>query len=82
LKVKQISRQFNQLWQADVVTATDYYPYASLYDCLSTTVESIPGRGFTGGSEYPELLSESSRQYTRQTVMYRALREVELLPGF
>jgi len=49
-----------------VVTATCYYPGAYPDDSWAC----------------PDYLGVSSRPYTRQPGVYRALREVELLPGF
>jgi len=42
----------------------------------------VPGRGFVGGSNYPDLLSVTNRGFSQQPLTYKATKEIELLPGF
>jgi hypothetical protein len=84
LPVKAIASNDINFWQADVVTATDYYPFGMPMpgrNGLAYQSTWIPGQGFVPGNAYSEYLSVGTR-YAPMPNAYRATREVQLMPGF
>ena len=72
-------------FMADVVTATDYYTFGMAMpgrNGLAYQSTWVPGRGFVAGNSYPDYLAISSRPYAPTPNIYRAGKEIELLPGF
>jgi RHS repeat-associated protein len=68
-----------------VVTATDYYPFGMPMpgrNGIAFQSDWVPGRGFVAGSTYPDYLQVASRPYAPSPGLYKAGKEVELLPGF
>jgi RHS repeat-associated protein len=85
LPVKSTVGNAINFWQADVVTATGYYPFGMPMpgrNGLAYQSTWVPGRGFVASSVYPDYLQVASRPYAPTPNAYRAGKEVELLPGF
>ncbi len=72
-------------FMADVVSATDYYPFGMPMpgrNGITSQSTWVPGRGFVAGTSYPDYLQVNARPYAPTPGSYRAGKEVELLPGF
>jgi RHS repeat-associated protein len=85
LPVKATIDNSINFWQADVVNATDYYPFGMPMpgrNGIAFQSDWVPGRGFVAGNSYPDYLQVSSRPYAPTPNVYQAGVEVELLPGF
>jgi RHS repeat-associated protein len=84
LPVASIGGMAINYWQADVVTATGYYPFGMPMPARTGKTYNgtwVPGRGFTDGGLYPTDLSVAQR-YAPRPANYVATRQIELLPGF